>query len=114
VCHAKPSLRVAHCAWLFSFYSNELTPSFTTRENELYIFPTDVPGPLNQIEKGIQGPGGAPANPFSFPLSKMNATKLAGGTVKVVDSTLFKVSTTIAAAEVTIEPGAMRELHVSG
>ena len=33
--------------------------------------------------------------------------------MKIVDSSTFLVSTTIAAAEVTIEPGAMRELHVS-
>jgi len=31
--------------------------------------------------------------------------------VKVVDSTTFKISKTIAAAEVTVNPGAMRELH---
>ncbi len=43
----------------------------------------------------------------------MNATKLDGGSVKVVDSTTFPVSTAIAVAEVTVEPGAMRELHVS-
>lgn len=34
-----------------------------------------------------------------------------GGTVKIVDSSMFEVSKTIAAALVTIEPGAMRELH---
>lgn len=49
---------------------------------------------------------------FSFAMSKMNATQLSGGTVKIVDSTIFSVSTTIAAADVTVEPGAMRELHV--
>jgi len=36
---------------------------------------------------------------------------LSGGTVKVVDSTTFKASQTIAVAEVTVEPRAMRELH---
>jgi oxalate decarboxylase/phosphoglucose isomerase-like protein (cupin superfamily) len=50
-------------------------------------------------------------NPFTFEMSKMNATKLPGGSVKIVDSSLFKASITIAAAEVTVEPGAMRELH---
>jgi len=38
----------------------------------------------------------------------MNATQLSGGSVKIVDSTVFPVSTTIAVAEVTVEPGAMR------
>lgn len=58
-------------------------------------------------------PRGQVPNPFSFPLSKVNATKLNGGTVKIVDSTAFKISTKIAMAEVTVEPGALRELHVS-
>jgi oxalate decarboxylase/phosphoglucose isomerase-like protein (cupin superfamily) len=57
-------------------------------------------------------PQGQVPNPFSYPLSKVNATKLSGGTVKIVDSTIFKVSTRIAVADVTVEPGALRELHV--
>jgi len=80
-------------------------------EQELYIFPTDVPGPLEDVMAEIQAPNGVPTNPFSFSLSQVNATQLAGGTVKIVDSSTFIVSTTIAAAEVTVEPGAMRELH---
>jgi hypothetical protein len=57
-------------------------------------------------------PQGQIPNPFSYPLSKVNATKLNGGTAKIVDSTTFKVSKKIAAADVTVEPGALRELHV--
>ena len=57
-------------------------------------------------------PQGQVPNPFSYPLSRVNATKLSGGTVKIVDSTIFKVSTRIAVADVTVEPGALRELHV--
>jgi len=57
-------------------------------------------------------PQGQVPSPFSFPSSKVNATKLNGGTVKIVDSTTFKISTKIAMAEVTVEPGALRELHV--
>ena len=44
-------------------------------------------------------------------MSTMNVTQLPGGTVKIVDSRIFPISTTTAAAEVTVEPGAMRELH---
>ena len=44
-------------------------------------------------------------------MSGMPATQLQGGSVKIVDSNTFKASKTIAAAEVTVEPGAMRELH---
>jgi oxalate decarboxylase len=35
----------------------------------------------------------------------------AGGRVRITDSSNFPVSTTIAAARVEVEPGAMRELH---
>lgn len=38
----------------------------------------------------------------------MQETQLAGGSVKIVDSTNFNVATTIAMAEVTVQPGAMR------
>lgn len=50
--------------------------------------------------------------PFSFQLSKINGTQLSGGSVKVVDSRTFKVSKTIAMAEVTVEVGGMRYLDV--
>jgi oxalate decarboxylase/phosphoglucose isomerase-like protein (cupin superfamily) len=83
-------------------------------EEELYIFPTDVPGNLQDVQNQIQAPNGPATNPFSFAMSKMDATKVPGGTVKIVDSSIFNVSKTIAAAEVTVQPGGMRELHVSG
>ena len=46
--------------------------------------------------------------PYTFKASQMHATSLQGGSVKIVDSTNFNVSTTIAMAEVTIMPGAIR------
>ena len=58
-------------------------------------------------------PQGEIPNPFSFAWSKINETMYPGGSVKIIDSTTFKVSTSIAAAEVTVQPGAVRELHVS-
>ncbi|PPQ63230.1 hypothetical protein CVT24_005690 [Panaeolus cyanescens] len=75
---------------------------------ELYIFPAELPEPDNKAPKS---PEGTVDNPFVFPLSKAKATKLDGGSVKIVDSRTFKASKTIAAAEVTVEPGAIRELH---
>jgi oxalate decarboxylase family bicupin protein len=77
---------------------------------ELYIFPSTPPS----NDSGSQlpdSPQGLVPNPFMFPLSNMQATTLNGGSVKIVDSRTFTVSTTIAAAEVTVEPGAIRELH---
>ncbi|KAF8646284.1 hypothetical protein AX16_007282 [Volvariella volvacea WC 439] len=75
---------------------------------ELYIFPAAVPAPNSDVP---QSPQGTVPEPFTFKLSQLPQTKLPGGSVKVVDSTAFKVSTAIAAAEVTVEPGAIRELH---
>ncbi|EIM89788.1 oxalate decarboxylase [Stereum hirsutum FP-91666 SS1] len=75
---------------------------------ELYIFPAEPPSP---DAVAPSDPLGQVPQAFSFAMSKMNATQLSGGTVKIVDSTVFSVSTTIAAADVTVEPGAMRELH---
>ena len=57
-------------------------------------------------------PQGQVPNPFFYPMSEINATKFSGGTAKIVDSTTFKVSKKIAVAEITVEPGALRELHV--
>jgi len=75
--------------------------------HQLFIFPSAPP--TNNVAPS--DPQGQVPNPFSYPLSKVNATKLSGGTVKIVDSTIFKVSTRIAVADVTVEPGALRELH---
>ncbi|EKM56991.1 uncharacterized protein PHACADRAFT_142065 [Phanerochaete carnosa HHB-10118-sp] len=75
---------------------------------ELYIFPGSPPGSDSDAPTSPQG---TVPNPFTFKMSEMNATQLQGGSVKIVDSTNFPASVTIAAAEVTVEPGAMRELH---
>ncbi|TFK94078.1 oxalate decarboxylase [Polyporus arcularius HHB13444] len=75
---------------------------------QLYIFPAATP---SDDDKPVSDPQGQVPSPFIFPLSKMKATGLEGGSVKVVDSTTFPVSTEIAVAEVTVEPGAIRELH---
>lgn len=53
-------------------------------------------------------PQGTVPQPFSFSLSTFNATAVQGGSVKIVDSTVFAISTQIAMAEVTVEPGAIR------
>jgi hypothetical protein len=74
--------------------------------NSDFIFweapPTDDDSSLPKSPQGLVD------NPFSFAFSKMVPTKLNGGTVKIVDSRTFKISKKIAAAEVTVEPGAIR------
>lgn len=96
---------------------------------ELYIFPSGPHFPIAvarlflitepfrleppSTDVAPSNPQGEVPNPLSFVWSKVNETKYPGGSVKIIDSTTFKVSTLIAAAEVTVEPGAIRELHVS-
>ncbi|TFK34609.1 oxalate decarboxylase [Crucibulum laeve] len=75
---------------------------------ELYIFPTTPPSDNAAAPKSPQG---TVPSPFSFEFSKVKATQHSGGTSKIVDTSSFPISKTITAAEITIEPGAMRELH---
>ncbi|KAF9532652.1 oxalate decarboxylase [Crepidotus variabilis] len=75
---------------------------------ELYIFPSDEPGSPSQAPVSPQG---TVPSPFTFAFSQVTANQVNGGSYKIVDSTTFNVSKTIAAAEVTLQPGAMRELH---
>lgn len=79
---------------------------------ELFIFPAPLPGALSQ-DKALAGEGKAsPADSFSFRWSQMRtAASNAGGSVRIVDSRNFPASTAIAAAEVTLKPGGLRELH---
>jgi len=73
-----------------------------------YIFPAAVPGPL--ASDRIAGAIAVPQS-YSYHLTAQEPIKTRGGTARIADSTVFPVSTTIAAALVEIEPGAMRELH---
>ncbi|KAI0787733.1 RmlC-like cupin domain-containing protein [Fomes fomentarius] len=75
---------------------------------QLYIFP-GVPPADNA--RAPPSPQGTIPDPFTFALSKIKPTQLSGGTVKIVDDKMFKAATGISAIEVTVEPGAMRELH---
>ncbi|CAA7267451.1 unnamed protein product [Cyclocybe aegerita] len=75
---------------------------------ELFIFPAPLP---EDDSKAPKSPLGVVDKPYTFALSKVKPTQFSGGTVRIADSRTFEISKTIAAAEVTIEPGAIRELH---
>jgi oxalate decarboxylase len=77
-------------------------------QKDLWIFQASVPGPLEADR--VAGAGPVP-NTFSHRMLAQEPIHMNGGTVRITDSSLFKASTTIAAALVEIEPGAMRELH---
>ncbi|HYY35232.1 MAG TPA: cupin domain-containing protein [Candidatus Binatia bacterium] len=79
---------------------------------ELFIFQAPVPGPLAQDLKVAAGTLGPSPCEFSFrPGEQSIAKKTKSGEARIVDSSTFKVSSTVAAAIVTIHPGGMRELH---
>jgi hypothetical protein len=76
------------------------------------IFPGTVPGPLEDDGKAVGGPAVASTVNYTFRMKAMKpTTETAGGTIRVVDSTTFHASKTIASALFTLKPGALRELH---
>ena len=81
-------------------------------QRELFIFQSEVPPPLAVDLRAAAGTLGPSAVEFSFRVDHQPiAQRTRGGEVRIVDSSLFKVSTTMAAAIVTVRPGGMRELH---
>jgi oxalate decarboxylase len=78
---------------------------------QLYIFPAELPGPLEE-DKRFLGSNLETENQYTFKMSKMAPTTTSsGGEVRVVDSGNFPVALNVAAAQVTLKPGAIRELH---
>jgi oxalate decarboxylase len=80
----------------------------TPDPSERYIFPAPIPGPLSGDK--IAGATAVPQR-FSHRLMAQEPIKTRGGTARISDSSTFPVSTTIAAALVEVNPGAMREMH---
>jgi oxalate decarboxylase len=79
---------------------------------EKFIFQAPVPGPLAADLKATSGSMGLSPVDFAFRASQKAVTKRTkGGEVRIVDSSSFKISTTIATAIVTVHPGGIRELH---
>ena len=78
--------------------------------HNLWIFPGDVPGTLDddRASAGVQ-PGG---EAVIFRLgSSAPVRQNSGGSIRIADSTNYTYSATVAAALVSLEPGSMRELH---
>jgi len=81
-------------------------------KEELFIFQAAVPGPLADDQRVAAGALGPSQRDFAFRTAQLPVTKRTkGGEVRIVDSSTFKVSTTMAAAIVTVRPGGIRELH---
>jgi oxalate decarboxylase len=82
------------------------------RKEQLYIFPADLPLSLAQDKAAIGGQRVESPFKYTFKMEAMAPTrKTPGGEVRIVDSRNFPVTKNIAAALVTLKPGALRELH---
>jgi oxalate decarboxylase len=78
----------------------------------LWIFQGTVPGDLASDRAAVSKNVAAAPYPFVFPLGSSRPTKESStGTIRIADSSNFNVATTLAAALVTVRPGAIREMH---
>jgi oxalate decarboxylase len=81
-------------------------------KKEQFIFQAEVPGPLEEDRRIAAGKLGPSPIDFAFRTMQHPPTKRnTSGEVRIIDSSAFKISTAIAAAIVTVKPGAVRELH---
>src|SRR5437764_1016792 len=81
-------------------------------KQELFIFQADLPDSLEADQRAAAGELGKSSKDFAFRTMAIPPTKqMKGGSVRIVDSRNFKVSTAIAMAMVTVHPGGLRELH---
>lgn len=80
--------------------------------DQLWIYQGAKPGPLKPDQVYAASSNGRPDHPFIFRMSSMAPTlRQPGGEVRIVDSSNFPVSKTVAAAMVTLRPGGLREMH---
>ena len=106
--------------WMAHTPREVLAKNFSTSEQdlekmtskELFIFQSEVPPPLAADQRAASGSLGPSPMDFAFRQTQQPVTqRTKGGEVRIIDSSIFKASTTIAAAIVTVHPGGMRELH---
>jgi len=76
---------------------------------EKYIFQGEVPGSI--AEEMVADTNGNVPSPFSFGIKDQEPVESSGGKAWIADSTNFKVSKTVAAVLVEVEPGGIREMH---
>jgi oxalate decarboxylase len=81
----------------------------TDPDYQRYMFNGTVPGPL--ASDAVKSPAGSVPLTFSHRMMAQKPIKVAGGRVRITDSSNFPMASTIAAALAEIEPGGMRELH---
>lgn len=79
-------------------------------DGEKYIFQGSTPGPIEDEKPSGKGVKKSRYN-FTHRMLDQAPKKTSGGEVRITDSKNFPISKTIAAAHVTIDPGAIREMH---
>ena len=80
--------------------------------HDLYIFPGTVPGPVEDDRRAVGGKAVESPISYTFRMKAMKPTiQNSWGEARIVDSTVFGASKSIAAVLLNIKPGAMRELH---
>jgi oxalate decarboxylase len=80
----------------------------TDPDHQRYIFNGQVPPALAQ--DAVRSPAGSSMS-MTYPMLRQDPIEVPGGRVWIVDSHTFPAASTIAAALVELDPGAMRELH---
>lgn len=78
-------------------------------KQERYIFQGNIPGSIES--QHVSDPYGSVPQPFTYRLLAQGPLITPGGSVRIVDSANFPVSTTTAAALVEVKPRAIREMH---
>ncbi|KAG4421516.1 hypothetical protein IFR04_005355 [Cadophora malorum] len=79
-------------------------------DGEKYIFQGSTPGSIEDEKPSGKGVKKSKYN-FTHRMLDQEPKKTSGGEVRITDSKNFPISQTIAAAHVTIDPGAIREMH---
>lgn len=81
-------------------------------QEQLWIFP-GTPAPKNISEQNVTGPAGVipKEGAYTYHWSQQEPVKVPGGSIKILDPATFPIASTFSAALITVEPGAMRELH---
>jgi len=90
--------------------------SYKAMENfpkeEKFIFQTELPKTLSEDRRAAAGSLGSSPREFVFRNDQPAIIKeTKSGNARIVDSTKFRESTTVAMALVTLRPGGLRELH---
>jgi oxalate decarboxylase family bicupin protein len=81
-------------------------------QEQLWIFP-GTPAPAKISEQNVTGPQGSISkeNAYSYHWSQQEPARVPGGSIKILDPATFPIAASFSAALITVEPGAMRELH---